>query len=349
MDSNNFTYQTDGFQWSEVNLKGVKKYYIEGYISTIDVDDYNEVVTMKAQEQILRACKQRIISETPITMDIEHEEFYKGEQVLKKPKNSKIPVAKIVHAEMKSKGVWVKAEINTDSGRFNKVWKSIKNGYLHSFSVAFATLKSITKMADGVQQRFIDTLNLVNVTLTGSPVNPNATFQVTMKAALNSMGENNMEQNNVNEGTPNVPPVTPAPAAAVEQPVVEGTEPSPVQEENAEQILTVNDFVESIRAFDKEKVAFEAEKALFEAEKAKTEVTPNPEITQTNTTETEGVDLNPLTQIKAKNKQLIKENIDLKARLNMPILKSKITSRTDVIKHADKKMVMEKKSPLDMI
>jgi phage head maturation protease/uncharacterized C2H2 Zn-finger protein len=172
MTTNIFNYSiNDGFLWSEVNLKGEKKYFIEGYASTIDEDKAGEILDMSAQQDIYNQMQNE-----NITMDIEHEEWYSNDgKLLQRPKNEKIPVAKIVHAELRPKGVWVKAQLNTNLRSFSEVWGSIKDGFLKAFSVAFYPIQK----AGGVIQH----LNLVNVTLTGSPVNPNATFAVSMKSA----------------------------------------------------------------------------------------------------------------------------------------------------------------------
>lgn len=171
-DSNIFNYNiNDGFLWSEVNLKGEKKYFVEGYASTIDEDKSGEILDMTAQQDILN----QIQSEN-ITMDVEHEEWYDASgKLLTKPKNEKIPVARVVNAELRPRGVWVKAQINTNLRSFQELWGSIKDGFLKAFSVAFYPVHKV----GGV----IKHLNLVNITLTGSPVNPNATFIATMKNA----------------------------------------------------------------------------------------------------------------------------------------------------------------------
>lgn len=185
-DSNIFNYNiNEGFLWSEVNLKGEKQYYIEGYASTIDVDKSGEVLEMSAQHDIHNQC----LNEN-ITMDIEHEEWYDDNgKLLSKPKNMKIPVARVVHSEIRPRGVWVKAKINNNLRSFTELWGSIKDGFLKAFSVAFYP----TQKNGGM----IKHLNLINITLTGSPVNPNATFNVTMKSAvawMNSLEEKTMEE-----------------------------------------------------------------------------------------------------------------------------------------------------------
>ena len=176
-----------GFLWSEVNLKGEKKYYIEGYASTIDEDKAGEIINYEAQEDMLAQIKSQ-----NITLDVEHAEWYDDAgNVLNKPKNTTIPVAKVVSAELREKGVWVKAEINRNIPSFRSVWNSIKDGFLKAFSVAFYPVAKAGKE--------ISKLNLVNITLTGSPVNPNATFSVAMKSAKAFLDQQKQEADKMSE------------------------------------------------------------------------------------------------------------------------------------------------------
>lgn len=312
-----FVIGTPQFEWQEVNLKGKKKYYISGYISTIDPDDYNEVVTMRAQEKLLKACQERIKTERFITMDLEHEEYIEADQVLRKPKNTRVPVAKIVEAELRERGVWVKAEINRNGDRFKTVWESIKEGYLHSFSIAFAPLKKVTQKINGVVQTFIEDLNLTNVTLTGSPVNTNATFTVSLKAKLND-GDNNMTEEQKQE-TPKVEEQPTEEAPKTGEPAKEEATEDPKVEEVKEEDkpLTTNDLVENARALEKEKADFAAERAAFEKQKTDFEAQNQP---------AEVKDTDVLGQIKAKDKEIA----ELKAKLNAPILKSRIKTQEEV-------------------
>lgn len=175
-----FQYNIDDeFAHSVVSLKGTKKYYIEGYASTIDKDKAGETLLQSAQQDLYAQLKGE-----NITLDVEHEEWYdENKQVMRKPGNNRIPVAKVVDAKIDNKGVWIKAELNTHISRFQEVWGSIKDGFLKAFSVAFYPTHNVTN-------GLVRSLNLVNITLTGSPVNPNATFAVTMKSASAYMDSN---------------------------------------------------------------------------------------------------------------------------------------------------------------
>jgi phage head maturation protease len=172
MENQTFNYEiSEGFLWSEVTLKGSKEYYVEGYASTIDEDLSGEIVGMEAQERLLAQIKAN-----NITLDVEHSEWYDDNgNVLPKPKNTTIPVAKVVSAELRERGVWVKAKINPHIPSFRSIWNSIKDGFLKAFSIAFYPVAKAGKV--------ISDLNLVNITLTGSPVNTGATFNAVMKSA----------------------------------------------------------------------------------------------------------------------------------------------------------------------
>lgn len=162
----------DDFGFSSAVIKGERKYYVEGYASTIDRDKSGEIISASAQEDIYT----QVMGES-ITLDVEHSEWYDDNgKVLPKPKNTSIPVAKVVDARLDNRGVWIKAELNQHLSKFGEIWGSIKDGFLKAFSIAFYPVQ---KADLGVIKR----LSLVNITLTGSPVNPQATFSATMKSA----------------------------------------------------------------------------------------------------------------------------------------------------------------------
>lgn len=172
MDNKIFNYQLDDdFGFSQAIIKGNQKYYVEGYCSTVDKDKAGEVLDHSAQEDIYN----QIQSEN-ITLDLEHQLWYSDDgKLLPRPRNDKIPVAKVVEAKLTSRGVWIKAELNQNLDKFKELWGSIKDGFLKAFSVAFYPIQKAGSV--------IKHLNLVNITLTGSPVNSSATFAVAMKSA----------------------------------------------------------------------------------------------------------------------------------------------------------------------
>ena len=321
------------FTWTEATIKGKKRFFVEGYISTTDLDESNEVVTLKAQQDIVEQVRGRVI-----TMDVEHEEWLdENGDVLNKPKNMKVPVAKIVEAELKDKGTWVKAEINQDSGSFKTIWNSIKNSFLHAFSIGFYPVEAVTKSINGNIVKFIDKINLINVTLTGSPVNTNATFRPVMKAVLKNMnGESNMVEDETVEET-------------TEEETTE-TE-SEAKESPVEIVSTTDDVMANMMKEHKVlREQLEAQKAEIETLNAMKEKIETRETQHEadRTTILENIDKNidgPLSTIKslqgmvkAQGKQLA----DLKAFVKKPMMKSFI-EKDNIVEFVDKT------SPLDLI
>ena len=335
---NNF--QTPEFKFTEVELKGNKEYFVEGFISTPDIDDFDEVVTVNAQERMVEQIKGKTI-----TMDVGHSEWIDDTGKINsdgKPTSNNIPVAKIVHSELKNKACWVKAKLNPDSLVFKNVWGSIKGGFLHSFSIGFTTVKAIVKKVGEKTVKFIEDLNLLNVTLTGVPVNSGASMRPVLKSYLqdvpDKVGEYEIklkggimpDKNNepaapvepapAAEPTPAKPvkpaePVTPTPAAEPTEPVepTEPIEPEPkVDDEKVAALLKEKEDKDKEIADMKEKLeAVEAEKAT-----AIKNIEEMKAIEQGKT--------GPLAQIKSKIVEQDKTIANLKAKLSEPIIKGLI-------------------------
>jgi len=204
-----YNYRTEEFELEVVTLKGKKRYYIQGYAATVDRDSVGDVITDSGQDKILSGLKGK-----KITLDVDHGDWFDketGEQ-LKTPRGT-IPVAKIIFAERRAKGVWVKAEINSNLSKFDELWGSITDKFLHSFSVAFYPIKTITRVVKGITTNLVHDLDLINITLTGAPINENATFNAVMKAVIksesNKMGDDNntkkpdVDASNVDNATDN--------------------------------------------------------------------------------------------------------------------------------------------------
>ena len=278
-----------GFLWSEVNLKGEKKYYIEGYASTIDEDKAGEIINYEAQEDMLAQIKTQ-----NITLDVEHSEWYDDAgNVLNKPKNTTIPVAKVVSAELRERGVWIKAEVNRNIPSFRSVWNSIKEGFLKAFSVAFYPVAKAGKE--------ISKLNLVNITLTGSPVNPNATFSVAMKSAKAFLDQQKQEADKMSE-----------------QEIVKKDDVQP--DVKAEEEVKSEAAVEEKQEVEEPKV-----------EEPKQEVEePEPEVKAEKNEEIEA--------LKAEIKSLRDEHAKLKAELEKPVMKA-VKEETPEIPEEEQKFV----------
>ena len=176
-----YSFLTDQVAYETVETKGDKKYFITGYISTGEKDLLNDVVTPKGMQSMLKQ-----IRESTIMLDYDHEAWRDSPTIL--------PVGKIVQAKIDDRGLWIKAELNPHSPKFKDMWNSIKDGFIKAFSIAFKPVKTVMKVMGDTRVRLLEDLKLLNVALTGVPVNQDATIdnygmKSIMLKAINDVGE----------------------------------------------------------------------------------------------------------------------------------------------------------------
>lgn len=176
MADNNYSFNSNSMNYEIIEIKGEKRFFITGHIATGEIDLLNEVVTENGMESMLNQIKQKSIK-----LDFDHEAFRENPTI--------IPVGKIIDARIDSKGLWIKAELNSASPKFKALWKSIKRGFVDAFSIAFKPIKTTMKTIDGVAVKLLDDLKLLNVALTGVPINQGARIENVMMKALNNMDE----------------------------------------------------------------------------------------------------------------------------------------------------------------
>ena len=142
--------------------------YISGYISTVDKDVVDDIITKAGQEAIYNQVDE-------IKLDLEHESFTPEEGAYGRmgTRDGLIPIGKAVDKRIDDVGVWVKFKLNKNVARFKSIIESIKEGFLDAFSVTFMNPKPEDFiMKSGI--RLLNNLTLLNVALTGTPINPNA-------------------------------------------------------------------------------------------------------------------------------------------------------------------------------
>lgn len=166
------------FSFLEVETKGEKEYYISGYISTKAIDTFNDLVTDECMSDMLEQ-----INSGSIKIDYEHETIHSENLDIN-------PVARIVEAKKDEKGIWVKAMINSSNKRFGEMWGSIKNGFLDSFSIAFKPIETATRYIQGKAIRLLNKLKLVNIGITGTPVNSECKLDNIIVKAISELNEN---------------------------------------------------------------------------------------------------------------------------------------------------------------
>jgi HK97 family phage prohead protease len=144
---------------------------IEGYITTGSVDLVNDVVTENCMKSMMRQLKERSIK-----CDVEHETMRGKNKLDKELNKTLIPVARVKSAELDNHGVKVRTVLNPHNSRYNEVKGSIKDGFLDAFSIAYIPIKAWQEQKDGNVVRMLDDTNLLNITYTGMPIQPDASF-----------------------------------------------------------------------------------------------------------------------------------------------------------------------------
>jgi hypothetical protein len=165
MEEAHFIFTSDNL---ELKSEG-ENFFVEGYISTSDLDLVNDIVTKACLLDMAEQMKERNIK-----FDVEHESF-RGKSNLERETNKTIiPVAKIDDFLMDKKGIKVRAVLNKSSHRFDEVKGSIEGGFLDAFSIAYIPVKTNENTKGPGEPRKLEKINLLNVAFTGNPVNTEA-------------------------------------------------------------------------------------------------------------------------------------------------------------------------------
>lgn len=172
-----------------VELKDGEHLFVEGDISTNDIDIIRDVMDKHCQESM-----QRQVLERNMKLDVEHEAFRGKTHEEKEINKTKIPAGKLIDAVIKDLGkdrysTRVKGEINRHHPERYKALKGdLLDEYLDAFSVAFLPISVKYKDDDGKEIsyetykslphdqriRVLHDVLLLNVALTGNPCNTKA-------------------------------------------------------------------------------------------------------------------------------------------------------------------------------
>ncbi len=170
-----------------VEIKGEEHLYVEGDISTNDIDLVDDIMTKACQESM-----QRQIIERSMKLDIEHEAF-KGETHEEKEINkTKIPAGKLIDATVKDLGknrysTRVKGEINRHNDKYKKIKGNLLEGYLDAFSVAFLPTDITHEKKEGKSIRLLNDVKLLNIALTGNPCNTKAQMIEVVQKSMDAL------------------------------------------------------------------------------------------------------------------------------------------------------------------
>ena len=163
--------------------------FVNGNISTNDIDFVNDIMTKNCQESM-----QRQILDRNMKLDLEHEAF-KGESHEEKEINkTKIPAGKIIDATVKELGegrfsTSVKAEINRNNPNYKSIKGNLVEKYLDAFSVAFLATDISYEQREGKAIRMLNDVILLNVALTGNPCNTKAQLTEISTKSMDALEE----------------------------------------------------------------------------------------------------------------------------------------------------------------
>ncbi len=188
MEEASFTFTTP-LTVNIVEIKGEEHLFVEGDISTNDIDLVNDSMTKACQESM-----QKQILERNMKLDIEHEAF-KGETHEEKEINkTKIPAGKLTDSTVKHLGknrysTRVKGEINRHNPNYKEIKGNLTEGYLDAFSVAFLPIDISYEKKEGKSIRMLNDVKLLNVALTGNPCNTKAQLVEVFTKSMDAVEE----------------------------------------------------------------------------------------------------------------------------------------------------------------
>lgn len=172
-----------------VEIKGVEHLFVEGDISTNDIDLVDDIMTKECQESM-----QKQVMERTMKLDLEHEAFKGSTHEEKEINKTKIPAGKLTDATVKDLGngrysTRVKGEINIHNPDYKSIKGNLIDGYLDAFSVAFLPISVKTEERDGKTIQLLNDVRLLNVALTGNPCNTKAQLTDIVQKSMDAVEE----------------------------------------------------------------------------------------------------------------------------------------------------------------
>jgi len=277
------------FSSGQVELKKEgDNFFVEGYISTSDLDLVNDVVTKACIMDMADQMKERTIK-----LDVEHESFRGKSNVELEINKTLIPAAKIDDFLVDKKGLRVRAMLNKHSQRFDEVKGSIQDGFLDAFSIAYVPTQTKSEMRNGQEIRLLDKLNLLNVAFTGNPVNTHSSMTNVFAKSLEFLKD---KENNHQSDTNNQKEVK---------------KMSEEDKETKEESSETGEKEETEKTEEKKEEPKEETKD--ESEEEKPEETKEPEKAEP--------------EQKSELQKLKEEMVEVKAALKRPLMKSKVAQK----------------------
>jgi len=165
---------TTPFQYELKGIGDKQELIVKGDISTTDPDMVNDIVSLKCLKSMMSQIGQRNIK-----IDLEHETLLGNTNEEKEISKTIIPKGRIMEPVIReintngklSHALGIKAVFNRFNSRFEEIKNNVTNGFLDAFSIAFIPTQTKKVIREGKEFRMLDDLNLINVAVTGNPIN----------------------------------------------------------------------------------------------------------------------------------------------------------------------------------
>ena len=109
-----FIFYSDKLNFKTVMGTKGKEYWVEGYVSTGDLDLVNDIVTKNCMDSMLSQFDMRTIK-----LDFEHEAFRGDTLIDSEAAKTRLPLGKAMNKDKDSKGVKVSWKMNPTWKKFN--------------------------------------------------------------------------------------------------------------------------------------------------------------------------------------------------------------------------------------
>lgn len=174
----------------DYELKGDNDLVVFGDISTTDPDLVNDIVSKACLESM-----KKQIEKGNIKLDLEHEAFRGDSRESAELAKTIVPAGKLSEptiTERKSGdethfGLNVKGVINPHKDNYKQIKGNIVDRYLDAFSIAFIPTKSKIIRKGDEEYRQLDDVRLLNVALTGNPINTAAQMREVVAKSIDAV------------------------------------------------------------------------------------------------------------------------------------------------------------------
>lgn len=324
MENPNFIFSSGPVELKEEG----KDFFVEGYISTSDLDLVNDIVTKSCILDMAEQMKKRTIK-----LDIEHESFRGNNEVELEINKTIIPAAKMDDFSVDKKGLKVRAKLNKHIKRFDEVKGSIKDGFLDAFSIAYIPTETKTEFRNGQEIRLLDKIKLLNVAFTGNPVNTYSTMTNIFAKSLEFL----KDQENHIHASDDITKLKEVKKMSEEDNKEETQEAEKTEEPSKPESK------EKAKKPEKEEEEEETEKKKKKVSKKDEDESESEEESTEESKESESEESE--TETKSEIEKLKKEMMEVKAVLKRPLLKSRVEQQDKSGNFAEEKAL----NPLDII